>query len=129
MQSPPLSGLSILVVEGNNGVASDLRTSLIELGAKVHVVANAHAGFMISMRKRIDGAILDCVNHGASLHLCTQLAKNAVPFMYYGGDEGRASQQAASYMADLVSIETSLPLIERRRNLLGSGADRHLSLV
>lgn len=128
MPTSPLSGLSILVVEGNNGVSPDLRTALINLGATVHVVANARAGLMISARKRIDGALLDC-GHGASLSLCTQLAKNAVPFMFYGGVAGRDSVEAASCMADLVSVETHRSPAERRRNLLGSGDDRQLSAL
>lgn len=129
MPTSPLSGLSILVVEGDNGKASDLRTALIKLGAKVHVVANANTGLMISTRKRIHGAILDCVGNGISLPLCTQLAKNTVPFMFIDGAADRGADEAATCMADLISVETHRSPAERRRNLFGSGDDRHLSLL
>jgi DNA-binding response OmpR family regulator len=127
MSSPPLAGLSVLVVEGRNSEFSDLRSSLIKLGANVHVVSNIDRGLMIASRKRLDGAILDCVSHGASLTLCTQLALCGVPFMFYGGHARGASDEAAASLADLISIDDKHHA-RRRRQFLGSGEDRHLTV-
>jgi len=127
MKPPILSGLSILVVAGNDSDASDVRSSLIKLGANVHVVANAHAGLMIATRKRLHGAILDCISHGASLPLCTHLSKSAVPFMFYGGVVGSSSDDAASCMVDLISVEAQRHRPELHRPSYGSGDDRHLT--
>jgi hypothetical protein len=128
MSTPPLSGLSILVVEGKNNTASDLRSSLIALGAGVHVVSNAKAGAMIARRKRLHGAILDCVSQGASQSLCVELSRGNVPFMFYGGIAGSSADEAASCISDLISIENSRSPQKRRLPFHGSGEDRYQSI-
>jgi hypothetical protein len=127
MTTLPLSGLSILVVEGKNCEASDLRSSLIRLGANVHVVRNVHTGLMVATRKRIHGAVLDCVSHGASLPLCAQLAINRVPFMFYGGTVGKAADDEASCIAELIAIQERRDGAQpaRRLQFHGSGDDRY----
>lgn len=125
MTTPPLSGLSILVVEGKNCEGSDLRSSLIKLGANVHVVRNVETGLLVATRKRIHGAILDCVSHGASLPLCTQLAVSRVPFMFYGGHMGDAAGDEANHIADLISNQSRRDAAERHLRLHGSGDDRY----
>lgn len=125
METPPLFGLSILVVEGKNNAASDLRSSLIALGAGVHVVSNAEAGAMIVRRKRLHGAILDCVSQGASQSLCAELSRGNVPFMFYGGIAGSSADEAASCISDLISIENSRSPPKRRLPFHGSGEDRY----
>lgn len=99
-----LSGRSVLVVEGKSDEGTKLRSSLVRLGAAVHVVGNVHTAMMLMKRKRIDGAILDCVEHGASLPLCSQLAELNVPFMYYGGVLGGGTDDTAGCMAELISV-------------------------
>lgn len=122
--SLPLTGSSILVVEGKDRAAWDVRSALVKLGAKVHVVNNAEAGLMIARRKRLHGAILDCVNHGASLPLCTELALGGVPFMFYGGGPEPAADVADS-MSDLISIDNCDAVFARRLHSIGSGEDWH----
>jgi len=125
MTSPPLSGSSILVVEGKDRAAWDVRSALVKLGAKVHVVNNAEVGLMIARRKRLHGAILDCVSHGASLPLCTELALAGVPFMFYGGATDEAADDAADSITDLISVEQCNAVFSRRLHTLGSGEDWH----
>lgn len=125
MTSPPLSGSSILVVEGKDRTASEVRSALVKLGAKVHVVSNAEVGLMIARRKRLHGAILDCVTHGASLPLCTELALAGVPFMFYGGTSNAAADCAAENISDLIAIEKSSVVFARRLQALGGGKDWH----
>jgi len=121
MTSPPLSGHSILVIEGKASTAADLRTALIRLGAIVHVVGTIDAGLMIASRKRLHGAILDCVNHGACLSLCGDLAMRRVPFMFYGGVAGQDGDEAAACMVDLVAIEKRRLPDDRKIHSFGSG--------
>lgn len=125
MTTPPLSGLSVLVVDGKNSAGSDLRSALIGLGANVHVVGSVEAGLLFASRKRLHGAILDCLSHGASLRLCAQLAMNHVPFMFYGGIAGRGSDEAADCIAELISLEARRAPQRRQLQFLGSGEDRH----
>lgn len=127
MTSPTLSGMSVLVVEGQDSGTSGLRSSLIDLGANVHVVSSIDRGLMIASRKKLHGAILDCVSHGASFTLCAQLAANDVPFMFYGGVAGRDADEAASCMVDLIGIQKTRAS-PRRKSFVGSGEDRHLTL-
>ncbi|MDO9382370.1 MAG: hypothetical protein Q7T86_05845 [Hyphomicrobiaceae bacterium] len=128
MATPPLSGMSILVVEGKNNTASDLRSSLIALGAGVHVVSNAEAGVMIARRKRLHGAVLDCVSQGASQSLCVELSQGNVPFMFYGGIAGSSADEAASCISELISIENSRSPQKRRLPFHGSGEDQYQAL-
>lgn len=121
MTSPPLSGLSILVIEGKASTATDLRTALMRLGATVHVVSTVDAGLMIASRKRLHGAILDCISHGASLPLCGDLALRRVPFMFYGGVAGQDGNEAAACMVDLVAIEQRRLPDDRKYHAFGSG--------
>lgn len=104
MNPHTLNGRSVLVVEGKSEEGTKLRLSLIQLGAAVHVVGNVHTAMMLMKRKRIDGAILDCIEHGASLPLCSQLAELNVPFMYYGGVLGGGTEETADCMAELISV-------------------------
>lgn len=129
MTKPPLSGLSILVVEGKNCEGSNLRSSLIKLGANVHVVRNVQTGLMVATRKRIHGAILDCVSNGAFMPLCTQLAMSSVPFMFYGGESRTAGDDEACSIAELIAIQSRRDAVrlERRVQHHGSGDDRYLS--
>jgi hypothetical protein len=130
MTPPPLSGLSILVVEGKNSEASDLRSSLIKLGANVHVVRNVTTGMMVATRKRLHGAILDCVSHGVSLPLCTQLSANDVPFMFFGGMAMGAASEEAACIAELIAIQSRRQAAEqRRRKSIGSGDDRYQPIL
>lgn len=125
MTIPALFGLSILVVEGKQSIASDLRSELIKLGANVHVVGNVETGIMIARRKRLHGAILDCITHGASLPLCAELSANRVPFMFYGGFTGNGADETATCLVELISIEQGKPARERRLQTNGSGEDWH----
>jgi hypothetical protein len=97
---------------------------LIELGAVVHVVGNAEAGMMIARRKRLHGAILDCVKHGASLPLCTELALSGVPFMFYGGISDAAAADAAASISELIVSDRS-GARPARLHSFGSGDDCH----
>ncbi len=126
MTTLPLFGLSILVVEGKNREAFDLRSSLIKLGANVHVVRNVHSGLMVATRKRIHGAILDCVSHGASMPLCAQLAGSHVPFMFYGGVSNGADDDARC-IAELIAIQSRRNEAKSASRLQrnGSGDDRY----
>lgn len=126
MAKLPLSGQSILVIEGSVSSAVDLRIALMRRGAIVHVVSTVHAGLMIASRKQLDGAILDCVSHGPSLPLCRELSAQGIPFMFYGGIAGQDGDEAASCMAELVATERRKSVEERsRRRTFGSGEDWH----
>jgi hypothetical protein len=125
MPTTPLSGSSILVIEGKASSAIELRTALIRFGANVHVVRTIEAGLMIASRKRLHGAILDCVSHGASLALCGDLALRRIPFMFYGGVAGRDGDEAAACMIDLIAAESQRNLQDREPHTFGSGDDWH----
>lgn len=100
----------------------------MELGATVHVVRTAAAGLMIAKRKRLHGAILDCVTHGASLPLCTELALSGVPFMFYGGLNQSAAVDAADTISELISIDHRRTLHAGELQAHGSGGDCHQAL-
>lgn len=126
MKPLPLLGTSILVIEGKATTAADLRHALIRLGAIVHVVSTIHAGLMIASRKRLHGAVLDCISHGAGLSLCAELAVRRVPFMFYGGILGQDGDETASCMADLIAIDARKAPDERKTiKAFGSGEDWH----
>jgi DNA-binding NtrC family response regulator len=126
MRSPPLSKSSILVVEGKDRAASDVRSALMRLGAQVHVVGNADAGLMIVNRKRLHGAIIDCVTDSAALPLSTELTLSGVPYMFYGGRSSAAADDAAAGIAKLVAFDFDGAVPARRLPTTGSGDWRAL---
>jgi hypothetical protein len=98
----------------------------MRLGAQVHVVGNADAGLMIVNRKRVHGAIIDCVSNGAALPLCTELALSGVPFMFYGGHTNAAADDAAASIAELLSFDIAGAEPAHRLQPSGSGDWRAL---
>lgn len=54
MTTLPLSGLSVLIVDGESLSAADISGRLLAQGARVHVVANAARALAVVQAKRLD---------------------------------------------------------------------------
>lgn len=81
MTQPPLTGLSVLIVDGSSLSAADMFNRLTSLGARVHVVPNAASAMVMTRAKRLDVAMIGYRPEDNSAALKRTLDEYGVPYI------------------------------------------------
>lgn len=81
MVQPNLSGLSVLIVDGQSLSAAEMSNRLTSHGARVHVVPNAAAAMLVTRAKRLDIAMIGFRIDGDTGALKRMLDEYGVPYV------------------------------------------------
>jgi DNA-binding response OmpR family regulator len=86
MQSPALTGRTILVLEDEVLIARDLQIALENTGSTVILADTPQEAKILVERTNIDGAILDHgLEHESNLQLYATLRRRNIPFVIHTG--------------------------------------------
>lgn len=81
-----LAGLRLLLAEDDGLIAEDLRLSLEDEGAVVHMASTVAQALALLDRVEVDGAILDCrLVDGASVNVADALKRRQLPHVVVTG--------------------------------------------
>src|SRR4051812_3103128 len=84
VETSPLNGRTILLVEDEALVMLDLSETVRHAGARVVPVSSVTAGINAIGRESIQGAIVDIGLHGEDCGpLCRQLTASGIKFLFY----------------------------------------------
>jgi DNA-binding response OmpR family regulator len=77
-----LSGKKILIVEGSLVSVPELRSALVEAGARVCVARTIESAFNLVGRIRFDAAVVDQALHNMAFDLCTEFQAFDIPYIH-----------------------------------------------
>ena len=86
MESPTLSGRSILIAEDEPLIALDIAQAFEDAGAEIVVTSTLHHALVLVEHDGLSAAVLDHALHdGDSSPLCQRLNERKLPFVIYSG--------------------------------------------
>jgi DNA-binding response OmpR family regulator len=117
MEHPPLAGYSILLVEANPRVASDLGRALEGSGARIFIASSLVDARFLTESAELSGAVLDYTQSIRDGHeIAIRLRDLAIPFVFCK-DIGR--NEAWPHAPVLNKPFSSAELVDMLRRMLG----------